>query len=127
MSEHFKKCEKLKSKKSFDQLFSEGKSVKAFPLRLVYVPLGEGSECHKIGVSAPKRSFKRAVDRNRLKRLMREAFRKNKFLIDNTSTKYALLFLYTGKTIEPYDCLFSAVEKILHKFIEQEKGIQGKG
>lgn len=127
MSEHFKKSEKLKSKKSFDQLFSEGKSVKAFPLRLVYVPLGEGSECHKIGVSAPKRNFKRAVDRNRLKRLMREAFRKNKFLIDHTSTKYALLFLYTGKTIEPYDCLFSVVEKILHKFIEQEKGIQGKG
>lgn len=121
MSEHFRKNEKLKSKKNFDLLFSEGKSVKNFPVRLIYIPLKSTAEFHKIGVSAPKRNFKKAVDRNRLKRLMREAFRKNKHLIDNSSQKYALLFIYMGKTEEPYDRILSSVQKILHKFVEQEK------
>lgn len=121
MTEHFPKNEKLKSKKHFDQLFSGGKSVKAFPVRLIYIPLEKNVEFHKTGVSAPKRKFKKAVDRNLLKRLMREAFRKNKYLIDNSSQKYALLFIYTGKTVESYDKVASSVEKIMHSFVKQEK------
>lgn len=122
MSEHFPKSEKLKSKKLFDQLFSEGKSVNAFPVKLVFVPIeSQDASTHKTGVSAPKRKFKKAVDRNRLKRLLREAFRKNKHLINNTEQKYALLFIYIGKEIVPYSTVFSAVEKLLHKFVEHEK------
>ncbi|HET8809342.1 MAG TPA: ribonuclease P protein component [Flavobacteriaceae bacterium] len=123
MSEHFPNNEKLKSKKLFDQLFSEGKSVNAFPVKLVFVPIEnqENASTHKTGVSAPKRKFKKAVDRNRLKRLLREAFRKNKHLINNTEQKYALLFIYTGKEIVPYSTIFSAVEKLLHKFVEHQK------
>lgn len=121
MSEHFRKNEKLKSKKYFDQLFSEGKSAKAFPVRLVYIPLESTANFHKTGVSAPKRRFKRAVDRNRLKRLMREAFRKNKDLIDHSPQKYALLFIYTGKTVDSYTKIASSVEKALHKFVAQEE------
>lgn len=121
MSEHFGKNEKLKSKILLDKLFSEGKSVNAFPIKLVFVPLGKEVEFHKTGVSAPKRKFKKAVDRNRIKRLLREAFRKNKDLISNTEQKYALLFIYLGKEIPTYPTVFSAVEKLLHKFVEQEK------
>lgn len=120
MSEHFPKSEKLKSKKHFDQLFSGGKSMSAFPVKLVFSPIENGST-HKTGVSAPKRKFKKAVDRNRLKRLLREAFRKNKHLINNTEQKYALLFIYLGKEIVPYSEIFSAVEKLLHKFVEHQK------
>lgn len=120
MSETFPKNEKLKSKKHFDLLFSEGKSVKSFPIKLVFVPIEDDSN-HKTGVSAPKRKFKRAVDRNRLKRLMREAFRKNKSLLNHTEQKYALLFIYFGKKIAPYSEIFSAVEKNLHKFVEHQK------
>lgn len=120
MSEHFPKNEKLKSKKHFDQLFSEGKSVNAFPVKLVFVPI-ENASTHKTGVSVPKRKFKKAVDRNKLKRLMREAFRKNKYLINNTEQKYALLFIYLGKEIATYSEIFSAVEKLLHKFVEHQK------
>lgn len=123
MSENFSKNEKLKSKKHFDQLFSEGKSVKAFPIKLVFVPI-ENTTNHKTGVSAPKRKFKRAVDRNQLKRLMREAFRKNKHLIDHTEQKYALLFIYFGNKIASYSEIFSAVEKTLHKFVEHQKKMQ---
>ena len=123
MSERFPKNEKLKSKKHLDLLFSEGKSVNAFPVKLVFTPL-ENASTHKTGVSAPKRKFKKAVDRNRIKRLLREAFRKNKHLIDNTEQKYALLFIYLGKEPPTYSTVFSTVEKLLHKFVEHPKNLQ---
>jgi len=65
--------EKLKSKKRIDQLFTEGQSVSAFPLRLVYLSTTfEDDVIAKTGVSVSKRNFKTAVDRNRIKRLMRQ-------------------------------------------------------
>lgn len=117
MSEPFGKKEKLKSKKVFDCLFSEGKSIHSFPVKLVYLPL-EAEKNNKIGVSAPKRNFKRAVDRNRLKRILRESIRKNKNQL-STTTNYALFFIYTGKNIASYPEIYSAVEKLIKKFLER--------
>lgn len=77
MNEKFPSLEKLKSKILIDRLFSEGKSIKIFPLKLIYLPLQEtGLITCKTSVSVPKRTFKKAVDRNYFKRLIREAFRK---------------------------------------------------
>ena len=95
----FNKKDKLKSKTLIEQLFSEGKSVSAFPLRLVYMPttFNDGA-LFKTGVSVSKRNFKKAVDRNRIKRLMREAFRLHKHdYINNMSVPYAFMILYIGK------------------------------
>src|SRR5690606_26122576 len=73
MNEKFPTSEKLKGKILIDRLFSEGKSIKYFPLKLVYTPITIAPiTTNKTGVSVPKRNFKKAVDRNHLKRLMRE-------------------------------------------------------
>lgn len=123
MDESFGKKEKLKSKVIIDRLFAEGKSVKKYPLRLVYLPLENSSEkVNKVAVSVPKRSFKRAVDRIKLKRLMREVYRKNKYLVSNNLTgNYALMLIYTGREITGYSELLRDGEELLKRFVQQEK------
>ena len=95
----YPKKEKLKSKKLIDQLFAEGQSVSAFPLRLVYLPVSFNDDVvAKTGVSVSKRNFKSAVDRNRIKRLLREVYRLNKAdYFNNLSTPHAFMILYIGK------------------------------
>ncbi|WP_317045208.1 ribonuclease P protein component [Formosa algae] len=79
MKHTYGKTEKLKSKITIEKLFTEGKSVSAYPLRLVYLKTSfEDNVTIKAGVSVSKRNFKLAVDRNRIKRLLREAYRLNK-------------------------------------------------
>ena len=122
MNESFGKKEKLKSKVIIDKLFTEGKSVKKYPLRLIYLPLSEAGELNKTAVSVPKRNFKRAVDRNHLKRLMREAFRKNKYLVySNLTTTYAFMFIYTGREKLPYAKLLLVFEELLKNLVQKEK------
>ena len=95
----YSKKEKLKSKKLIDQLFTEGQSVSAYPLRLVYLStIFNDDTIAKTGVSVSKRNFKTAVDRNRIKRLLREVYRLNKALyFNNLSTQHAFMILYIGK------------------------------
>lgn len=96
----YPKQEKLKSRTLINQLFSEGKSVSKYPLRLVYVQVGELQDSKiKLGVSVSKKHFKKAVDRNYYKRLLREAYRLNKdILLEATEDKnYAFMLLYQTK------------------------------
>lgn len=91
----YPKNEKLKSRKTIDLLFTSGKSVSKFPLRLVYAPIKEGEENIKFGVSVSKKHFKKAVDRNYFKRVLRECYRLNKHLIhDSVEQKFAVMFFY---------------------------------
>jgi ribonuclease P protein component len=92
----YSKTEKLKSKKIIDLLFSEGKSVSKYPLRLVYVQHDfEEDFPLKMGVSVSKKYFKNAVDRNYFKRVLRESYRLNKhLLIENIGAKYCFMFFY---------------------------------
>tara|TARA_R110002050_G_scaffold54303_4_gene122934 strand:+ start:20045 stop:20428 length:384 start_codon:yes stop_codon:yes gene_type:complete len=95
----FNNKEKLKSKKCIDLLFTKGQSVSAYPLRLVYMPTTFGEDIMaKTGVSVSKRNFKTAVDRNRIKRLLRESYRLNKAAyFNNLTTQHAFMILYIGK------------------------------
>lgn len=72
--------EKLKKKKEIDLLFSKGKWSSVDNIRIIFLKPNEDYkiDSHKIGVSVSKRYFKKAVDRNRIKRLLREAYRLNK-------------------------------------------------
>ena len=71
------KKERLKSKKLIGKLFEEGKSIKKYPFRLIYLIQDKNSFKIKTqaSFSVPKRNFKKAVDRNRIKRLIKEAYR----------------------------------------------------
>ncbi|WP_081208183.1 ribonuclease P protein component [Salegentibacter sediminis] len=123
MDERFGKQDKLKSEKLIEKLFIEGKSVKKFPLKLVYLPINvsEGPLL-KTGISVPKKLVKTAVRRNRIKRLMREAFRKNKYLVtNNIPGSYAFMIIYISRDKADYDSLNRTMIKLLQNFIDREK------
>ena len=122
----FNQKEKLKSKKLIEQLFTEGKSVSAFPLRLVYLPtIFDDGILVKTGVSVSKRHFKTAIDRNRIKRLMREAYRLNKAVhFNNLTTSYAFMILYIGKEKPTLTEMETKMKQLFEKFsknISEEK------
>jgi len=122
MDQSFGKDEKLKSKKLIDILFQQGKSVKSFPLKLVYLPITNPEiKQFKTGVSVPKRLVKTAVGRNRIKRLMREAFRKNKYLVTHSHPKvYALMVIYISREEISQLNLNKSMIKLLERFKKQE-------
>lgn len=114
----YPKKEKLKSQKVIDSLFSIGKSVSKYPLRLVFTPLLEGNEKLQFGVSVSKKHFKRAVDRNYYKRILRECYRLNKHLIcDNLNKPYAIMFFYQTKDRLSYQEINEKTIKLFEKFL----------
>ena len=119
----YPKTEKLKSKITIDSLFSIGKSVSKYPLRLVYVPIDlQNDEQIKFGVSVSKKYFKRAVDRNYFKRVLRETYRLNKHLIiDNIDKPYAIMFFYQTKDKLTYQEIASKTIQLFEKLIVQIK------
>ncbi|MDO1512888.1 ribonuclease P protein component [Maribacter confluentis] len=117
MDQTFGKKEKLKSKVLITKLFDEGKGISSFPLKLIYLPVTNHSVSFKTGVTVSKRNFKSAVDRNRIKRLLREAYRRNKALVfNNTDGNYAFLFLYLGKEMPSFEQLDHKMKLVLNKF-----------
>ncbi|UNY99744.1 ribonuclease P protein component [Zhouia spongiae] len=122
MDNTFPKKEKLKSRKLIERMFSEGASVSKYPLRVVYIKNDDWFEEFTVqaGFSVPKRNFKKAVDRNKVKRLIRETYRLNKQLIfNNLETSHAFMFLYLGKEIPDFQELNTTMQKLLNKFISK--------
>lgn len=118
MNYTYPKSEKLKSKTTIDLLFSEGKSISKYPLRLVYLPisLSEGEKI-KMGVSVSKKYFKKAVDRNYFKRVLRETYRLNKhLLIDNVNQPFAIMFFYQTKDKLTYQEINEKTIALFEKF-----------
>ncbi len=118
----FPKKEKLKNKKLFEQLFSEGKSMSAFPIKLLYTKaVFDDDVSIKVGVVAPKKKFKTAVKRNRVKRLLREVYRSNKPLVfNNIEGNYAFLFLYLSNKMPNYEEVDGAMKELLKTFLKKE-------
>ena len=126
MEEGFKKHEKLKSKILIDKLFAEGISIKNYPLRLVYIPITSQDSVtvsaknpyFKTGFSVPKKFIKTAVQRNRIKRLMRESFRKNKYIVmTGAKQQYALMFIYLSRE----DISLIKMEQLMLNLLERLK------
>lgn len=119
----YPKVEKLKSKTTIDLLFSKGKSVAKYPLRLVYIAGDFGENIPiKIGVSVSKKHFKSAVDRNYFKRVLRETYRLNKhLLIENRSQPYAMMFLYQTKDRLTYEEINKKTIQLFEKFLAAVK------
>lgn len=115
------KKEKLKSRKQIETLFASGKSFAVFPIRVTYIfsAADGGQPLMQTGVTASKRYFKKAVDRNRIKRLLREAYRLQKTelaeALKQTNTKAYLFFMYTDKTIASFDVVKIAMNHCLKR------------
>lgn len=118
MSLSYPKKEKLKSQKQIERLFSEGKSIGVYPLRMVYLKSDFNDDTRiKTGVSVSKRNFKKAVDRNRIKRLLREAYRLNKpESFNNKSSGFTLMILYISKDESDFILIEKKMKQLLETF-----------
>ncbi|NQX93083.1 MAG: ribonuclease P protein component, partial [Flavobacteriales bacterium] len=98
MSHTFRKTERLTHKKLIELTFKEGEKVKAFPFLFVYRWTEPRSESPvQVMMSVGKRNFKKAVDRNKIKRLMKEVYRLNKPNIatsESPESQLSLIIVY---------------------------------
>ena len=120
MRHTFSNIERLKQKKHLDLLFEQGEAINEYPLRIVYCPIVfEDGSPMKVGVSVSKRIFKNAVDRNRIKRLLREVFRLHKgAYFNNITTQYAFMILYIGKDGTDFETVNHKMKQLINKFLE---------
>ncbi len=117
-SYRFPKGEKLVSKKDIEELFKNGSSFYLRPLLMKYQPVEGGVNRAMFSVS--KRNFKRAVDRNLLKRRMREAYRLNKHLLNSeTEDFFHIAFVYVEKSIVPYHQIELKLKKLMRRLMSQ--------
>lgn len=117
MDNSYPKKEKLKSKKRITQLFAEGRSVSIYPIKLIYLETKGQEAAIQVGVAVPKKNFKSAVERNRIKRLLRESYRLNKATVfNNTRSEFAFLFLYLGKEMPTFQEVERKMKSLLQKF-----------
>lgn len=122
----FTKKERLSSKKLIDQLFTEGKTFFSYPFKVFYLFQEAEKEFPvQVLITVSKKNFKKAVDRNKLKRLVREGYRKNKLLLHdylNENNKSVLFGLvYVGETILSYQEMERKLILILQRLIEQDE------
>ena len=117
------KQERLKSKKLIENLYKNGSSIKVFPFRMMFLQVEHTSNFPvQVGVSVAKRNFKKAPDRNRLKRLMRETYRLQKAIVyENVDKPYIFMISYIGREEKPYQELYSKMNGLLNLFIEKVK------
>ena len=122
----FTKSERLSRKSVIERLYAEGRSVAAFPLRAVYLPLEpeEGEPAASILIAVSKKRFRHAVDRNLVKRRLREAYRLNKHSfvesLQQNGRRMAVSILYLDKQHHSYNHLQARLKKLLQMIISKE-------
>jgi len=114
----FPKSERLCSRKAIEALFAGGnRAFSAFPLRVVFREVEE--PCTQMLVSVSKRHFKHAVDRNRAKRQVREAWRLNRGILADSPRHYHLAFIWLADEPQSSDIVHRKVKNLLHRIREQ--------
>ena len=117
------KKERLKSKKLIGKLFEEGKSIKKYPFRLIYLIQDKNSFKIKIqaSFSVPKRNFKKAVDRNRIKRLIKEAYRlEQRKILQDYNLPFVMMITYLGKKEPIFSDVKENIKELLTLFKETQ-------
>tara|TARA_B100000085_G_C18346555_1_gene432550 strand:- start:212 stop:601 length:390 start_codon:yes stop_codon:yes gene_type:complete len=119
MRQTFCKAERLKSKIVFEELMTEGHSVKKYPFVLVWKRSLESLEFPiEIAFSVSKKRFPKAVDRNEIKRKIREVYRRNKFhWHKKLSDSYSVLLIYTSKQKMDLDVMQNKLILVFERFI----------
>lgn len=120
----FKKGERLKSRRIIKALFASGHSLGAYPLRLVYMPIPAAPYPVQFTATVPRRKFPRAVQRNRIKRQIREAWRLHKNDLYQQGfpedLSYAFLVIYVAKEPLPYRDIERGMRKLMQRFRQKE-------
>jgi ribonuclease P protein component len=117
----FPKSERLTNKKKFEQLFEKGISIKGFPLKLIFIlePRTEEAPAIQVAFTVPKRSFKKAVDRNFLRRKMKEVYRLNRQtvieLLDQKNESMYAILIYTNREKMDYQSIEKGWLKLVSK------------
>jgi ribonuclease P protein component len=122
------KEERLKSRKQIENLFDKGKSFVVAPFRIYFIinrelPIQKGESGLKFGVGVSAKNFKKAVDRNRIKRLTREAWRLQKNEISKkskeTQRQLNIFFIYTGRELPDFTTVKDKVAIALKKLADK--------
>lgn len=112
----YPKSDKLKSTKQIDALFQTGKSFAVFPVRAVYVIESSETAGIQVAVTVGKKQFKRAVHRNRVKRLLRESYRLEQQRLRGTANvSLQLMLLYQTNEILEFEKLRLVICKLFDK------------
>jgi len=124
LNQTFKKTERLCSKILIDKLFKYGRSFTLFPFRIVWLEVKlDSSSPAQVVFSVPKRAFKRAVDRNKLKRRAREAYRKRKFqlyeFLKLHNKTIALTIVYSAKEKMEYTLMENKINQVIERLINE--------
>jgi ribonuclease P protein component len=121
------KQERLKSRKLIDLLFKEGKTFNSFPFRVYYLSpnkwtVSQPNNFLQFGVGVSTRNFKNATDRNRIKRLAREAYRLQKLplqeIIQVKKLPFVVFVIYTGKELPAYEVVNEKIAVILTRLLK---------
>ena len=118
----FPKEERLHSKKMIQELFEKGSSFYLYPFKIIYLKSQETTGANQVLISVAKRNFKKAVDRNLVKRRVREAYRLHKHRLNfSQKNKSPLLiaYLYTAKEIHPFHFIENKLIKSLTRLIDK--------
>jgi ribonuclease P protein component len=117
----FRKDERLKSSKLIKELFDKGSSFYLHPFKVLFIPNpDQNGRFHQVMISVSKKNFKRAVDRNLIKRRIRESYRLNKNLLPD-SPLYVIAYIYSAKEILTFAQIQERLVKTLNRFDHVEK------
>ena len=123
----FSKEEKLKSQKVIQRLFEERQSIHYFPLRAIWSKITPRLNSYpaQVAITVPKKRFSKAVDRNRIKRQIREAYRLSKPILYEKLTpfeaQYGIMFIYTGKKMPSFKELHKSLKSIRKTLVKEIK------
>lgn len=113
-----KKSDRLSGSKRVEILFSRGKSFSQFPFRVIWLPENDIKEL-QAGFGVSTRQFKKATDRNRIKRMMREAYRLQKnnlgLFLREKNLKLSVFILFTGNEMPAYNLIHTKMSKVLER------------